>query len=270
MTFQGAPDGAGRNFLDVYLAAMHDAEKTHGERLLDALDIHWYPEAQGDGVRITETSPKPGVAAARIQAPRSLWDANYVEKSWISDSIGHKAIALLPMIEGKIDKFYPHTKLSISEYNYGGGKEISGAISQADVLGIFGRYGLFASCNWGISAKDTAELDGFRAFRDFDGNGAKFGDSELVVNGEIPVTNSVYAALDSSHPGRLTLVVINKSAEAQNFQIAFRKYSPVSAQAYTVTASNLGHATKSPVTVSNENVIFASPGLSVSTIEVKS
>ena len=43
MTFQGASDGAGRNFLDVYLAAMKDAEAKAGKRLVDTLDVHWYP-----------------------------------------------------------------------------------------------------------------------------------------------------------------------------------------------------------------------------------
>ena len=92
MTFQGAPDGHGRNFLDVYLAAMEAAGEKAGHRLLDTLDVHWYPEAQGDGIRITEDSPKPAVAAARMQAPRSLWDPTYVEQSWITRSMGGKAI----------------------------------------------------------------------------------------------------------------------------------------------------------------------------------
>ncbi len=269
MTFQGATDGAGRNFLDVYLGALQDAEKSQGKRLLDALDVHWYPEAQGDGKRITETSPLPGVAPARIQAPRSLWDPDYVEKSWITDNLGKKPIDLLPMLEGKIDQFYPGTKLSISEYNYGGGNEISGAIAQADVLGIFGRYGVFAAANWGISSKDTAELDAFRAFRNFDGKGAQFGDEELAVTGESAASDSVYAALDSKTAGRLTLVVINKSTTAQNFRISFRKFSPSSARAFSVTSGRLGHAQPQPVKVSDEAVLFSAPALSVSTIEAR-
>ncbi|MHB8635156.1 MAG: glycoside hydrolase family 44 protein [Fimbriimonadaceae bacterium] len=267
MTFQGASDAAGRNFLDVYLSALHKAQKTHGHRLLDTLDVHWYPEARGDGVRITDTSPKPGVAEARIQAPRSLWDPSYVEDSWITQSMGGKPIALLPLLQGKIDKFYPGTKLAITEYNYGGGKEISGAIAQADVLGIFGRYGLFAAANWGVSAADTAELDAFRAFRNFDGAGATFGDMGLAVTGTSASENSIYAAVDSKDRNRLTLVVINKSAAPANFRIAFRKFTPATARAFTVTGANLGRASSSPVRVSDEDVLFTAPPLSVSTIE---
>ena len=57
-------------------------ETTAGRRLLDALDVHWYPEARGacvgnpmDGCRITDNNNEAGVVAARIAAPRSLWDS---------------------------------------------------------------------------------------------------------------------------------------------------------------------------------------------------
>ena len=52
-TLQSAPDAANRNFLDYYLGAMKDAGTAAGTRLIDYLDLHWYPEAMGGGVRIT-------------------------------------------------------------------------------------------------------------------------------------------------------------------------------------------------------------------------
>ena len=64
---------------------MREAESTSaGRRLVDVLDLHWYPEARGGGVRITEADASAAVAAARVQAPRSLWDPGYAETSWIS------------------------------------------------------------------------------------------------------------------------------------------------------------------------------------------
>lgn len=270
MTFQGATDAAGRNFLDVYLAAMKQAELKAKRRLVDCLDVHWYPEARGDDVRVTDDSTKPGVAPARIQAPRSLWDPTYVETSWITQSTGGKPIKLLPMLHEKIDKFYPGTKLAITEYNYGGGKEISGAIAEADVLGIFGRYGVFAAANWGVSSADVGELDGFRAYRNFDGAGSTFGDVGLAVTGANAELSSVYAAVDSKQPKRLTLVVINKTTMPSTFRIGFRKFSPGTARAYTVAAGNLGHSVSSDVKVNDEEIVFTAQPLSVSTIEATS
>ena len=37
---------------------------------MDVIDLHWYPEAQGGGVRITENNNSAAVVAARVQAPR--------------------------------------------------------------------------------------------------------------------------------------------------------------------------------------------------------
>ena len=59
--FQSASDWSsvsnGKNyswFIDYYLDEMRKAESTYGKRLLNVLDLHWYPEAYGDN-RITES-----------------------------------------------------------------------------------------------------------------------------------------------------------------------------------------------------------------------
>jgi hypothetical protein len=267
-SFQGAPDAQGRDFLDTYLSALSAAGQDR--RLLDVLDVHWYPEAKGDNVRVTENSDSPGVSAARIQAPRSLWDPTYVENSWIEQATNNKPIALIPTIQNQIAEHYPGTKFSISEYNYGGNKSISGAIAQADVLGIFGRYGLFAACNWGISPNDTAEIAGFNSFLNFDGKGAKFGDLGLAVRGETPAETSVYAALDSHNQHRLTVVAINKTNLARPMRILLKGFSPVSANGYTVSASSLTEPTPLQVSQQGNSEIIVAPPFSVTTIEAHS
>lgn len=266
--FQDAPDANGRDFLDVYLSAMRDAEKQQGKRLLDVLDIHFYPEARGDGIRITDASDKPGTALARIQAPRSLWDPTYVEDSWITQNLGGKAISLLPGIQRQIATHYPGTKLAISEYNYGGGNDISGAIAQADVLGIYGRYGVFASCYWGSLSNDTAIQAAFRAFLNYDGQGSHVGDLGLAVAGETPAADSVYAALDSHNPKQMTLVVINKTAMPRPMHLQPRGFSAVSSTAYIITRDNLFKAQTAPVNAGAGAVDFTAPALSISTLKV--
>ena len=49
---------------------------------------------------------------------------------------------LIPWLKAKIAAHYPGTKLSFSEYTFGGGHDISGGVAEADALGIFGREGL--------------------------------------------------------------------------------------------------------------------------------
>jgi hypothetical protein len=267
-TFQGASDANGRDFTEFYLTSMKDAGSKAGKRLLDVLDLHWYPEARGGGVRICEGTDKPGTAEARIQAPRSLWDSSYVEESWIADTLGKKPIMLLPRTLDQIAKCYPGTKLAINEYNYGGGKVISGAIAQADVLGLYGRYGVFVACNWGLSPADTAMIAGYNAFLNFDGNGSKFGDQMLKVSGESPAENSLYAARDTTRSGRITLVAINKTTQADPMKVVIPGLTTGKARAFAVTAQSLSKAMPLDANVGSGGITFVAPALSIVTVEV--
>ncbi len=207
----GATDANGRNFLDFYLKGMRDAGKTSGRRLLDVLDLHWYPEARGGGQRITEGGNEPDVVRARLQAPRSLWDATYQEDSWITRDVIHEPIRLLPRVKAQIAQFDPGMKLGITEYNYGGGNHISGAITIADVLGIFGREGVFAANYWQLKPDERFAYAAFTLYRNFDGKKGRFGDTSLAATTSDPVNTSLYASMDAAHPNRLVLVAINKT-----------------------------------------------------------
>jgi hypothetical protein len=215
LNLQEAPDAKELNatyetYVDFYLEQMKVLEKRHKKRLLHALDLHWYPEAQGGGKRVTEGDTSPESIDARLQAPRSLWDPGYVEKSWITQwSTKGQAIRLIPWAQEKIDKRYPGTKLALTEYDYGAGNHVSGGIAQADVLGIFGKFGVFMSCYWGeLKAYNQAA---FRLFRNYDGKGSSFGDTCVASATEDVVQTSVYAATDSKAPGTLWVVVLNKN-----------------------------------------------------------
>ena len=208
---QSASDANGRAFLDFYLAGMKTAEKTVGTRILDALDVHWYPEAKGGGKRITEGGNGEEVVNARLQAPRSLWDAAYKEDSWIANDVLRAPIRLLPRLKEQIANNYPGTKLAITEYNYGGGNHISGALAQADVLGIFGREGVYAAALWHLAQDESFVYGGFDMYRNFDGKDGHFGDTSVSADTDDVEKTSVYASVDSAHPGRMVIVALNKT-----------------------------------------------------------
>ena len=171
-TLQNAPDSAkDGNFLSWYLRQIHLADVKAGMRLVNDLDLHWYPEATGGGVRITGTEATPAVVAAREQAPRSLWDPTYVENSWITaDSLDGKAIDLIPRVMGQISENDAGMALDFSEWNYGGGQTISGGIATADVLGIFGRYGVHAAALWPLNSNESYSYGAFAIFRNYNGS----------------------------------------------------------------------------------------------------
>ena len=179
VNLQGATDSsANGDFINWWLGQMATAGQTAGKRLVDGLDLHWYPEAQGGGMRIVGGDSSAPVVAAREQAPRSLWDSTYTETSWITQSSTHGPINLIPLMQGKIAAHYAGTKLSFSEWDYGGGGDMSGAIASADVLGIFGRDGVDMAMKW-PGASDTFTYAAFTAFRNYDGHGAAFGDTSI-------------------------------------------------------------------------------------------
>lgn len=208
--FQGAEHDA-KDFLDSYLAFMQDEEKSTGHRLLDVLDIHWYPSDQVDGKGIGGNEADPAIQEARMNAPRSLWDRKFVEPSWIGKWNG--AVQLIPRLQHEIERNYPGTAIAITEYNYGGANDISGGIAEADVLGIFGRYGVFAANHWGMGDDWTYIHAGMTMFRDFDGKNGHFGDVSLEAQTDDSALTSIYASSFSTVAGKMVVVLINKRDE---------------------------------------------------------
>ena len=270
-----------RDFLDVYLEQLHAAEVKGGHRLLDVLDVHWYP-ATGDGTReiTNDTEPQtPAMVLARLQAPRSLWDSDYNEHTWVNRVTGG-AIRLLPRLREKIAKYYPGTKIGISEYFYGRGGDISGGIAQADVLGVFGREGVFAATLWplanpnargygGSANKAYAYIIGaFRGFRDFDGNGATFGKRGLSVTSSDAITSSAYASISDTDSSDVILVLINKQSRARKAVVSTTAHKTWSHMASYVMQSGTPNPTKgvAPTMNTAQQMVFEMPAQSVSTI----
>jgi hypothetical protein len=273
---QNAPDAAGKgNFISYYLSQMNAASQSAGKRLLDVLDVHWYPEATGGGDRITDSNPATedgaAVDAARLQAPRSLWDPTYVENSWITQySTGGAGINLLPTLKQQIAQNYAGTKLSISEYNYGDGDHINGGLAEADVLGIFGQQGVYSANEWQLGSNETYIGGAFDMFRNFDGKGGHFGDISISSLNSDTVDSSVYASLDSTNPNHMVLVLINKTSGSLTANLAWGNINDFTlADIYTLTAAGPTPVFAGAESLSNpDGMSYSMPGYSVSTINL--
>ena len=268
-TLQDAPDRNNRDFSEFFLQEMNAAEKKAGKRLIDVFDFHWYPEARGGKRRVTDDDSSPEVAAARIQSPRSLWDPSYKESSWVANSAGG-AIRLLPRLREKIDKAYPGTKLAMTEYYYGGGDHISGAIAQADTLGILGREGAFAAALWHLGRTNDRFINAaFQMFRNYDGQQGAFGDTSLGVTGGDPARASLYASLDAQK--RMILVGINKTDTALPLRVELKDVPKFK----SIAVYRLTEADSKPMTQEDQSskdpavLTLDLPPLSVSTFVLK-
>jgi hypothetical protein len=218
-SFQDASDwssvkGSYGWFMDYYLDQMRLASLSAGRRLLDVFDIHWYSEAQGTD-RITDTNNHAtrANAEARIQAPRTLWDRNYRETSWIAQYFS-AYLPLIPRMKTSIDAYYPGTRIGISEYSYGGDRHVSGGLAAADALGIYGKYGVFYASYW--QTMDTTKFisAAFKLYRNYNGANGAFGALSVRAATTDSVRSSAYASLASSANPELHLVVLNKNYDS--------------------------------------------------------
>jgi hypothetical protein len=238
LNLQNAPDwgnysGTYDRFVEAYLDLMRAASTTAGVRLLDVLDVHWYPEPDG----VYEGDTTRAVAETRMQVTRSLWDSTYVEPSWIGQWFS--PVAIVPYLQWAIDTYYPHTKLAITEYDYGAADHISGGLAQVDALGIFGRQGVYFGSKWG-AVSDFIDA-AYRLYRDCDGSGTAFGDLGVAAATSDTERSAIYAAV--SGPETLHLILINRNYDdtiAGHFQIAGpREYSHGESWSFARTSTQI-------------------------------
>ncbi|MCB0167257.1 MAG: glycoside hydrolase family 44 protein [Anaerolineae bacterium] len=221
-----------------YLWQMQQYELENGLRLLDYLDLHYYPQA--DGMALSEAGDDD-TQARRLRSTRALWDPTYIDESWIGEPV-----MLIPRMRAWVEAHYPGTKLAITEYNWGALDHINGALAQADVLGIFGREGLDLATLWAPPAFDEPGAFAFRMYRNYDGSGSRFGDWSVMAESSDQAQLSIYAARRSSDE-HLTVVIINKSGQNLTGSISLSGYTPASqAAVYRYAGDNLSQIVRLP------------------------
>mgnify|MGYP000248297878 CR=1 FL=1 len=98
----------------------------------------------------------------------------------------------------------------ITEYNFDGGDHISGAVAQADTLGIFAEHGVYFASIWAFDNCDY-QFSAINMFTNYDGKGSGFGDTLVESQSFDRNAVSVYSAIDSKDSGKLRIIAINKS-----------------------------------------------------------
>ncbi|AEV68200.1 glycoside hydrolase family 44 protein [Acetivibrio clariflavus] len=272
LSLQSAPDweaGLKDNydwFVDYYLEKMKEKSDEAGMRLLDVFDIHYYPEARGGGSRITfgEDSSNIECNKARLQAPRTLWQGSYREDSWIAEPWFDSFRPILPRIQESINKYYPGTKLAITEYDFGAGNHITGGIAQADVLGIFGENNVYLATYWGDRNKDYI-VAGINLYTNYDGKGSKYGDISVKASVSNDELASAYASVEEADDGKLHIILLNKNYDNSTiFNISInsdKQYKSGKAWGFDRASSQI---TQRPAVtrISNNKFTYTLPALS--------
>jgi hypothetical protein len=183
-----------------YLQRLAEYEKSKGVRVLDVLDVHFYPA--GDGVFGPNARTDAEGAARRLRATRALWDPDYLDESWIKDTI-----RLIPRLKQWVADNYPGRLVSLGEWNFGADGDISGGLATAEALGRFGQQGLDAAFFYSGPHAGSPVFWAFRAYRNFDGKGGHFLDVSLPTKETERV--SLFASRDEARTHIVT-VIVNK------------------------------------------------------------
>lgn len=193
-----------------YLQKLAEHEKKTGVRLLDVVDVHIYPQADGvqgpdgqggDGGGNTDRSTNE----LRYRTTRSLWDRDYKDESWIQD-----AVYLVPRIKEIIAQSYPGRGVQIGEYNFGAEDHPAGGVALAEVLGRFALFGVSHAYYWQYPKKPKPAYWAFRAYTNYDGKGGHF--LERIVPTSAPTGTSIYASRDASGK-KWAIVALNFKAD---------------------------------------------------------
>lgn len=183
-------------YIDCYLDQMKQASDEAGTRLLDVLDIHYYSESARVGVE------------DRLQSVRTLYEDGFAENSWIGQWC-QSNLPILPTIQKSIDKYYPGTKIGITEYNFEG-EDLSGALAQAEALGCFADAEVYYATIWG---GNPYQLSAINLYTNYDGKGGNFGNNLVPTNTDDVSLASSYAAINDNDKSEVTVMLTNKDME---------------------------------------------------------
>jgi uncharacterized protein (TIGR03437 family) len=275
----------GAPWLVYYLQQMQAASNQAGTRLLDYLDVHGYvgPCVTNDcstSAISFGTAVDPASTNLRMQSTRAFWDPNYIvpvvtpatdsnpcdDYNAMCDVDGQQHPPMLvPRLISWVNQYFPGTKTAITEYDWGALEDITGAVAQADLLGIFGAYGLDMATMW-PDPNFTLSAPGLFAFQiylNYDGAGNHFGETSVSAMSSDPDTMSIFAAQRAD--SALTVMVLNKSANAITDSMILKDFTPAgTAQVWQYSSANLNAITQqSPVQMSGGSLSATFPAYSI-------
>jgi hypothetical protein len=273
-----------------YLSQMAAHSDAAGHPLIDSFDTHYY----------TSSSQTPSQV---LQTPRLFWDPSFTELSASqTDSIDFTWSGqnndfdtnlyprqMIPRIEGWIATAYQGAKtatpgFSISEYDMGEETVIEGGVAEADLLGVFGREGLFGATMWpqetvvptGSTMLANYAVAAFDLYRNYDGKGSVVGDTAVYASTPDVEDTSIYAFSSSTQAGDVDLVAINKTAAPLPFVATLANAPPLTqATAYQLVNGTIGvtavAGSTASVTCSDGSiyVAYTMPATSATTIVLR-
>jgi hypothetical protein len=240
-----------------------------GPHLVDVLDLHYYNDAK-------DKSGTPKDADDCVQGARDYWDPTYSTPDTTYDDYitGWKPRALIPRIESKIAANAPGTGLAFTEYNNGCEQEIAGGVAEADTLGVFGQYGVFAATAWPLQSAAPGSnwlVGAIGAYRSYDNGGDTVGELAVSATSSDVTQVSVYGfAHEGTTPG-VEVVAINRTSSPVAVMLRLSNACTLTtARVFQLTSASAAMASAGPdVAISGNALSYSLPATSVTTFELR-
>jgi hypothetical protein len=221
-------------FVDWYLQRICAEPGPGGVRLVDYLDLHYYP--QGAGISGLDndvaSGEQPDVQARRLRSLRELFDPAWSSESWIGQT-AYPIPNLLPRARAAIATHCPGTKLALTEYKWGPDNGVTGAIAQAELLAIFGREGVDYATRWVAPDVGTLSEHAFRMFLDYDGANTRVLGDSVPATSSVPDMIGAYAVDQIGGP--LRVLLFNRGPSSRDIELALAGLSAQTLSAWRLS-----------------------------------
>jgi hypothetical protein len=204
-----------------FLKGVKAASEKAGKRLVDVVDIHWYPECygkdeKGNRQRLSDENLgwDPVIAVKQFDAVREWYDGGYApEWSWTSEDPENKKMLwdpfhpVIPALKKMIEDAYPGTKLAFNEYATGSPNSYHGALIRAATLGVFMQEDVYMAQNWYQGDSKQPAFWAQKLYGNYDGKGGK-------IRGKFLKSTSSHKDLLSfatDNAGKKDIVLVNKN-----------------------------------------------------------
>jgi len=208
-------------------------KQKNGMNLIDMLSVHCYDDG----------------GAPPNEATRKLWDPGYSDPGWYGDIglISGRVIDWIPLMQKWVAAYNPGMPIACSEYtDWDDESTLSGAVTQADLLGIFGQYGYGLASHFGVPGHPAYLA--FQMYTNYDGKNSGFGETGVASAVANPDNLSAFAALRAAD-GALTVIVVDKQSGKTPVTIALPDFAPAAnATMYQITSAGQT-AISAPVSV---------------------
>jgi hypothetical protein len=253
---------AGVDLLPWWLNEVYWEDKVAGQRSVDVLDVHAYPDGPDTS---TWTQAQKQALAARIY--RDYWDSTYVSESgsinqmWATFLQPNKTIPFrIPRVRAMANMIYPGTPVSFTEWSaaFAGESDFSTALGDADAYGILGRERMYLASRWTAPSPTNPNYLALKLFTNYDGQHHGFATTSVSdTNNGDPDLFSSYAALNSTGK-TLTVLVLNKDpSNTVQAQFTTNGFTPSRVTSYTLASTNPTKIVASKTTAWSASQAFA-------------